>query len=182
MQRKPLFTIGHSNLTLGRFVERLQQVPASVLVDVRSRPYSRHNPQFNEPNLRQHLQQQGLQYQWAGHELGGLRQGSARTLHPALASESMQAYAEYMTSEAFQRAVGELINLAQGQVIAIMCAEREPLCCHRSLIADALILQGCEVRHIQGEGEPLPHHLRPEARVAGNRLFYDRHQNLVLDL
>lgn len=182
MNYPKIYTLGHSNHIAEHFIYILQGVPITSLVDVRSRPISRHNPQFDQINLRSLLQQHGISYHWLGRQLGGLRQYNNDSQHVALASNSMRAYANHMQGDEFNRALQQLINHARATTTVIMCAEREPMNCHRSLIADALSIQGCEVIHLLADGSQQGHQLRPELRRDSSSLIYDQNTNLKLDL
>lgn len=177
-----IYTLGHSNHTVDKFIQLLLGANIATLVDVRSRPVSRHNPQFKQDRLRQLLQQHGMVYHWAGRQLGGLRQQQADSQHIALVSDGLRAYADYMQGQEFWRAIGQLINLAVGTSTVIMCAEKDPMNCHRSLIADALSLRGCEVLHLLADGTQQRHHLRSELRRESASLIYDQNANLKLDI
>ncbi len=167
-------TVGHSNRTIEALLELLAAARVGVLVDVRARPRSRRNPQFNEPALRDALARASVGYRRAGGALGGMRPSRTDSPHAALAGSGLQSYADHMESEAFEDGAGKLERLAAAADVAIMCAEREPLDCHRSLIADWLVLRGARVVHLIDAGEQREHVLRAEARGEGDRLVYDR--------
>ena len=168
-----LFTIGHSNRTIDELLGLLCQHGIEVLVDVRSHPYSRHNTQFNQEELREELQQENLSYHWAGRYLGGLRSHADESVHVALA-EGQRAFADYMLTDAFVQGIAQLLDLAMRNTCIIMCAEKNPAQCHRGLIADYLSLKGVEVLHLIDQGNIKPHQLHPNARVESASLIYDR--------
>lgn len=178
---EPLYTIGHSNRSLEAFVGLLQTAGIRTLVDVRQQPQSSRHPQFGQDNLRTALAEKGIEYHWAGRQLGGHRTPRTDSVHTALADDSMRGYADYMESEAFKKGITQLINLAGRASTAIMCAERDPRHCHRSLIADYLTLQGVDVIHLL-DTEPQPHQLRAEVRRESQQLVYDRFATAELPL
>ena len=174
MSEHTLYTVGHSNRTLDELLGTLVAAGIEVLVDVRARPASRRNPQFNEPALREALARTGIGYRWAGRALGGMRAGRPESPHAALAGSGLQSYADHTASEAFEHAASELERRAATTAVTVMCAERDPLSCHRSLIADWLLLRGARVVHLLDAYERREHALRPEARRVGEQLVYDR--------
>lgn len=176
-----IYTIGHSNSSQAEFISALQSVGIKTLVDVRSHPQSTRYPHFSEEPLRRSLEDVGIHYHWAGRQLGGRRSVKPDTLHRAL-HEDMQGYADYMETDAFKCSAVQLINLATSDMTCVMCAEALPEQCHRSLIADYLILQGTQVFHLLPQSEMAEHHLRPEARRESTELIYDRNTNVMLDL
>ena len=151
----------------------LKQNNIATLVDVRALPQSKHNPQFNEDSLRMACETDGIIYHWAGRQLGGMREAQADSPNIALEG-SMRGYADYMQTAEFEQAVSQLLDLAGRGNMAIMCAERDPMQCHRSLISDYLLLQGAEVMHLINADTLQPHVLRPEARRESAALIYDR--------
>ena len=142
-----------------------------LVVDVRTVPKSRRNPQFNKDALPERLRQDGIDYR---HEprLGGLRKPSKESINSAWRNASFRGYADYMQTEAFAEAIADLIELAEKQTIAVMCAESVPWRCHRSLIADALTARGIEARHIMSAKRADPHRVTPFARVDGTTVTY----------
>lgn len=169
-----LYSIGHSNRSSDELVSLLQDAGVLILVDVRRQPQSARHPQFGQENLRMALDSVGIEYHWAGRQLGGHRPARAASPHIALPNEGLRGFADYMDEEAFKKGVVQLLSLTTRAATSILCAERDPLHCHRSLIADYLTLQGVEVMHLLGPGEQLPHPLRPEVRRESQRLVYDR--------
>ncbi|MDV3238238.1 MAG: DUF488 domain-containing protein [Gammaproteobacteria bacterium] len=177
-----LYTVGHSQRTLDDLMSLLHAAGIATLVDVRRRPQSARYPHFNEDSLRAAATAAGMQYHWAGRQLGGQRAPLAGSPHRALGDDGLRGYADYMDQDAFAKAAAQLIGLARRAPTAILCAERDPLHCHRSLIADYLTLQGIEVIHLLDAGVSRPHALRPEARRESARLVYDRHTSGELPL
>lgn len=177
-----LYTVGHSNRSMDDLLGVLRTAGIMTLVDVRQQPQSRHHPQFGQDNLRAGLTAAGIEYHWAGRQLGGHRQPHADSPHRALQEEGMRGYADYMGTDAFKRGVGQLRGLARRSPTVILCAERDPLHCHRSLIADYLTLQGVDVVHLLERGHNQDHQLRPEARRESQQLIYDRFATVELPL
>ena len=169
-----LYTIGHSNRSLEEFLDLLDETGVNSLVDVRTYPHSKRFPHFNEDSLRQAIEQAGKVYHWVGRQLGGNRQVTVGSPHVALKDEGLQAYADYMGTDNFQVAAMQLINMASHERVAVMCAERSPENCHRSLIADYLVLQGVRVMHLISEVEVKEHYLSGFARRESSELIYDR--------
>ncbi len=166
-----VLTIGHSTRTLETFVRLLQAHGATRLVDVRTIPRSRHNPQFNADTLPIALQSAGIGYDhMAG--LGGLRHTSPDSPNGAWRNSSFRGFADYMQTAEFSRNLDLLIDLAGRERVALMCAEAVPWRCHRSLIADALVAKGLEVQHIMTLTHCDKHVLRPWAVVKENRVIY----------
>ena len=174
-----LYTAGHSNRTAAAFLELLGSVGVETLVDVRRVPRSGRNPQFDEENLRPAVASAGMVYHWAGRQLGGFREAASDSPHVALEG-GFRGYADYMASEAFERAMAQLGRLCRRGVTAIMCAEKDPAHCHRSLIADYLVLHGARVLHLIEIGTVREHVLSPLLRRESGRLVYDRGINREL--
>ncbi|HWR54172.1 MAG TPA: DUF488 domain-containing protein [Bryobacteraceae bacterium] len=171
----PVLTIGHSTRTFDELARLLRHHGVARLVDVRTVPRSRRNPQFNLDALAEALSAQGMAYtHMAG--LGGLRKPRADSPNAAWRNESFRGYADYMQTSAFAEALAELIAVAGREQVAIMCAEAVPWRCHRSLIADALSARGVEVRHIMGNQAPQPHAVTRFARVEGQTVTYPPEQ------
>lgn len=176
-----VFTAGHSNGELHEFVQLLASSGIAELVDVRAYPGSRRNPQFNQDALSAALAGAEIRYRWAGKHLGGMRKASTSSPHTAL-PPAMQGYAEHMQGEDFAGAAQHLRRLAGRASVAIMCAERDPAHCHRSLIADYLLAGGDSVTHLLASGEHRVHRLNIAARHAAQGLIYDRLIQASLDL
>ncbi len=167
-----VYTIGHSNRDIDEFVELLGSVGVRTLVDVRAYPTSRRYPQFNSNSLRSALADADIIYHWAGRNLGGFRQNRPDSRHLSLAG-SLRAYADHMETPEFQRALDQLVRLANKACTTIMCAEKQPAHCHRSLIADYLSLRGTQIRHLVDGDEALDHRLSRLVRCEGEHLIYD---------
>jgi len=162
------------------FLALLAEHQIARLVDVRSVPRSRHNPQFNRDLLPQSLEQAGIAYTHFP-ALGGLRHARKDSPNTAWDNASFRGYADYMLTPEFDRALDDLIALAARERIAIMCAEAVPWRCHRSLIADALTARGIPVTHILGAGRTQPHAMTSFAHVERARVTYPGTQ-AILDL
>jgi len=175
MSRAPeIFTIGHSDRSLAELLALLKDAGITCVVDVRAQPASTRHPHFNMESLRAALTETGIVYHWAGRHLGGLRTGQADSPHTALPVGGLRAFADHMESEAFARAIAQLLGLARKAPTAILCAEHLPENCHRSLIADYLTLQGVSVMHLIDADEQREHQLDPRARRESASLVYDR--------
>jgi len=173
MQTLTLYTVGHSDRTLAELLQLLRDAAVTCVVDVRAQPASARHPQFNMESLRAALADNDMVYHWAGRQLGGHRPTRPDSPHKSL-PESLRGFADYMDTDVFARGMGQLLGIARKARTAMLCAERDPALCHRSLIADYLVLQGVEVRHLIRPGETHEHHLSPQARTESSRLVYDR--------
>jgi uncharacterized protein (DUF488 family) len=166
-----VLTVGHSTRTLEEFVELLRAHSAERVVDVRTVPRSRHNPQFNRETLPRALRRAGIGYiHLKG--LGGLRHARKDSVNVGWRNASFRGFADYMQTPEFDRAVARLLKIAREKHIAILCAEAVPWRCHRSLIADALMVRGTRVRHIMSGARADEHRLTPFARVRGTVITY----------
>lgn len=166
-----VYTIGHSTRPIATFVDLLRAHGVEWLVDVRTIAKSRHNPQFNEPALRRSLAAAGIGYERLT-GLGGLRRTTQASVNTAWRNASFRGYADYMQTPAFDEALRQLMARARERQAAIMCAEAVPWRCHRSLIADALMVRGVRCVDIVGEGRDRVHSLTPFAKVEGERVTY----------
>jgi uncharacterized protein (DUF488 family) len=161
-----IFTIGHSTRSVPEFVRLLRQVSVDMLVDVRSVPRSRANPQFNMDALPAPLAASGIGYRHLA-ELGGLRgrrKDAAPSPNTLWRNDAFRNYADYAATGAFKAGLDELKALARHHRCAIMCAEAVWWRCHRRIIADYLLTQGVPVTHIMGPGNITPATLTPGAR------------------
>lgn len=167
-----LYTIGHSTRGIDELIAALQAHSIKTLVDIRAFPMSRRLPHFNRENLEKSLAAADVQYVWM-EELGGMRKKSLDdSPNIALRNASFRNYADYMLSPEFERAMAELVALAEHSRTAYMCAERVYFKCHRMLVSDWLVANGHEVMHIDDEKPAKPHKLMPEARMEDGRLIY----------
>ena len=166
-----VFTIGHSTRTIGEFVELLHAQGVRQLVDIRTIPRSRHNPQFGQDQLPGSLAEASIRYSYLA-KLGGLRSSRQDSLNAGWRNASFRSYADYMQTDDFAAGVDELVALAEKAPTAIMCAEAVPWRCHRSLVGDALLVRGLEVLDIIGPGPPRLEHLTSFAVVSGLTITY----------
>jgi uncharacterized protein (DUF488 family) len=166
-----IYTVGHSTHLIDEFIRMLDAFEIKQVVDVRTIPRSRHNPQFNEEDLREELGKHAIGYiRLKG--LGGLRNTTKTSINTAWKNSSFRGFADYMQTPEFTRAVDELIDLAKEKRTVIMCAEAVPWRCHRSLISDALLIRKIKVEDIFNEKTSKPHQLTPWAKVDGNKIAY----------
>jgi uncharacterized protein (DUF488 family) len=166
-----VLTVGHSNRPIEEFLGMLQAHGVELLVDVRTVPRSRHNPQFNRETLPQSLAAAGIRYQHMP-GLGGLRHARKDSINAGWKNLSFRGYADYMQTAEFLESLQRLMELDASHRLAILCAESVPWRCHRSLIADALTIRGIAVSHIMSESKAAPHRLTAFARVEGDRITY----------
>lgn len=147
-----VMTVGHSNHSIDAFVDLLLRNGVTALADVRSAPYSRYQPQFNKETLARSLRERGIHYVFLGRELG------ARSDDPACYENGRVQYHRLAQTEAFQSGLGRVMQGMGEHRIALMCAEREPLECHRTLlVARELSERGVAIRHILPDGSTEDH-------------------------
>jgi uncharacterized protein (DUF488 family) len=166
-----VLTIGHSTRSFDALVAALKAHGVERLVDIRTIPRSRHNPQFNRESLAAALPAAGIAYEHCP-GLGGLRRPRPDSPNRGWRNEGFRGFADYMQTAAFAGELEALIKQAEAQPLAIMCAEAVPWRCHRSLVADALAVRGVPVEHIMDEAHREPHKLTAFARADGTRLTY----------
>ncbi len=153
------------------FIDLLRAQGVLLLVDIRTIPRSRHNPQFNRAPLARALRRVGIGYRHlAG--LGGLRHSKQDSVNTGWHNKSFRGYADYMQTREFRTALRTLIALAKGKCLALMCAEAVPWRCHRMLLSDALVVRGFRVEEIQSVRRTRPHTVTPWARAEGTRITY----------
>lgn len=169
--RVTVWTVGHSTRPIDDFIELLHGHSIEQLIDVRTVPRSLHNPQFNQDQLRQSLEHAVVHYLHMP-ALGGLRHAQRDSINTAWRNASFRGYADHMQTPEFDDAIKELIRLAQDRRTAIMCAEAVPWRCHRSLIADALLVRGLDAEEITSETRTRRHTLTPWSCVIGQRITY----------
>jgi uncharacterized protein (DUF488 family) len=174
-----IFTVGHSTLPLERFIGLLQTYGIERLADIRSIPRSRRNPQFNADTLPAALAEQGIEYQ-AMPALGGLRHARKDSPNAGWRNDSFRGYADYMQTPAFAEAVEALIRAGREKRTAIMCAEAVPWRCHRSLVADALLVREVPAVEILSDTDWRPHKLTGFAAVDGLSITYPAEQRSLL--
>jgi len=166
-----VLTIGHSTRTLEEFIGLLQKHAVSRVIDVRTVPRSRHNPQFNKASLPGSLKKAGLSYVHLP-GLGGLRHARRDSLNLGWHNASFRGYADYMQTPEFEKSLEELVQWAKQDRIVLMCAEAVPWRCHRSLIADALLVRGIRAEDIMSPSRRQVHTLTPFAKVRGTTITY----------
>jgi uncharacterized protein (DUF488 family) len=166
-----LFTIGHSTHSIEEFIALLKVHGVEEIVDVRSIPKSRHCPQFHVDVLGNSLRAAGIGYS-AIKALGGRRYSRKGSINTGWRNTSFRGYADYMMTAGFAEGMEELIAIARQQPTAIMCAEAVPWRCHRSMIADAMVLRGWDVREIIGQAPARAHKLTPFLKVADGVITY----------
>lgn len=166
-----IYAIGHSTRTIEDFIAILKAHGVATLVDIRTIPKSRHNPQFNEDMLRPSLEKAGITYLHCK-ELGGLRKPQKDSINTGWENASFRGFADYMQTRQFASAVRRLMQIARLGPVAIMCAEGNPFRCHRSLVADALTVRKVRVLHISSRTSAREHTLTKFAKVAGTKITY----------
>ena len=171
-----VLTVGHSTRSLGEFILLLVGHSVTQLIDVRTVPRSRHNPQFNPDTLRPALESAGIHYAHVA-GLGGFRRTHSGSLNLGWRNASFRGFADYMQTEEFADNLADLIERAKRDRIVLMCAEAVPWRCHRSLISDALVAHGiCAMEIIDGTRLQV-HHLTPFASVDGPLITYPRKES-----
>ena len=170
-KKRVVLTIGHSTRTWNDFRDLLRAHRVKRVIDVRSIPRSRHNPQFNRETLRTKLRSAGIGYVHLG-RLGGLRHARRDSPNMGWRNASFRGFADYMQTSEFEAGLERLMKLAGQKRSAIMCAEAVPWRCHRSLIADALTVRGIRVDDVMSMKRSQVHSLTPFARVRGHRITY----------
>lgn len=166
-----VMTVGHSTRPIKEFMRLLKAHQVKRLVDVRTVPRSRHNPQFNRSELSPALHSARLHYTYMP-GLGGFRRARPDSPNTGWRNASFRGFADYMQTPEFGENLDRLIDLAKSERIAIMCAEAVPWRCHRSLIADALLARGIEVLEITSAVHARPHTLTPWGKVTGTQVTY----------
>ena len=166
-----VLTVGHSTRSIEEFIELLQGHSVQRVVDVRTVPRSRRNPQFGQDVLPRSLANAGIGYTHLK-ALGGLRRARPDSPNAGWRNASFRGYADHMQTPEFASALEELLALARKELVAVMCAEAVPWRCHRSLIADALLVRGVAAEDIATPTRRTPHKLTPFARVRGTEITY----------
>jgi uncharacterized protein (DUF488 family) len=166
-----MLTIGHSNRSIDDFIAMLRAHAVDLLIDVRTVPKSRYNPQFSIENLPQSLAEAGIEYRHMP-ELGGLRHPRRDSINTGWRNDSFRGYADYMQTPEFAAGIDNLLAVSTGRPATVMCAEAVPWRCHRSMIADALTARGEKVEHIMSETKRSPHAMTKFAHVEGTRVTY----------
>lgn len=166
-----VLTVGHSTRPLEEFIALLKAYSVTSLIDVRTVPRSRHNPQFNRDSLQIALEAAGIGYAHVA-GLGGFRHTHPGSVNMGWRNVSFRGFADYMQTAEFAENLAELIERAMQERIALMCAEAVPWRCHRSLIADALVVHGIRVEEIINGARCQVHALTPFAKVDGTAITY----------
>ena len=169
--RCKVLTVGHSTRPIEVFIELLAGHGVTQLIDVRTVPRSRHNPQFNEGALPNSLAAVNIGYAHAS-GLGGFRRTTADSPNVGWRNLSFRGYADYMLTTDFAANLAAVIELARTDRVALMCAEAVPWRCHRSLIADALLVHGVTACEIVSPKRLQARKLTPFARVRGEEITY----------
>ncbi|MGE0670378.1 MAG: DUF488 family protein [Parachlamydiales bacterium] len=171
IREKTIYTIGHSNRPIEDFMKLLKAHQIETVIDIRSIPRSRHNPQFNQDKLKRSLKKEKIHYIHL-EKLGGLRHPKKNSLNTGWENASFRGFADYMQTADFREGIKELIENAKVSRCALMCAEAVPWRCHRSLVADALTVKKWKVRHIQSRVTAKQHELTAFLKIKGRRLIY----------
>ena len=166
-----VLTIGHSTRTLEEFTELLQIYGVTLVVDVRTIPRSRHNPQFNKEALPEHLKHYSIKHIHLP-DIGGLRRPKPNSINTALKNASFRGYADYMQTKEFSEALLKVMVWARENHLTLMCAEALPWKCHRVLISDALVARQVRVLHIISKTDTITHQLNELAQVDGGKVTY----------
>ncbi len=168
-----IFTVGHSTRKAAELAALLKSNEIEAVADVRTIPKSRRLPHFNAVEMTRWLPENGIAY-LPFRELGGLRKARKDSINLAWKNESFRGYADYMLTPDFAAGLERLMDKAHQRRVAIMCAEAVPWRCHRSLIADALVVRDWQVWDILAEKSLKEHKFTPFAQVKGLRITYPR--------
>lgn len=174
-----VFTVGHSTVALDLFIAVLKAYGIETLVDIRTIPRSRRNPQYSQETLPKSLAAAHITYIHMP-ALGGLRHPRKDSPNKGWRNENFRGYADYMQTDAFRDAIAKLIELSARYRLALMCAEAVPWRCHRSLVADALCVRNVPVIDILNEAKFSAHKLTPFAHVVGTDITYPPDQASLL--
>lgn len=166
-----IYTIGHSTRPIEEFIAILQAFKIETIIDVRTIAASRHNPQYNEEELRRSVNENGIEYSRLK-GLGGLRHSAKDSINTAWQNASFRGFADYMQTPQFAESLEQLIKIAEKKQTAIMCAEALPWRCHRSLIGDALLVRNITVIDILSERSFRPHFMTSFAKIDGLKVTY----------
>ncbi|BBJ24081.1 DUF488 domain-containing protein [Candidatus Nitrotoga sp. AM1P] len=170
-----VLTVGHSTRPVEEFIDLLKAHSVTSLIDVRSVPRSRHNPQFNGDTLPIALELTGIRYAHAT-GLGGFRRASPESPNMGWRNASFRGYADYMQTAEFAENLAGLMKLATHERVVLMCAEAVPWRCHRSLIADALLVHGTQVEEIISRTRLQSHALTSFAKVDDMTITYPSYE------
>jgi uncharacterized protein (DUF488 family) len=174
-----VFTVGHSNRAIEAFLDLLRTYDIQCVADIRTVPRSRHNPQFNADALAASLAANDIDYDPL-RALGGLRHARKDSPNAGWRNESFRGYADYMQTPSFAEGLERLIEISRARRTAIMCAESVPWRCHRSLVADALVVREIPVIEILSQTSWQPHTLTSFAHAEGTNITYPPTQQTLL--
>lgn len=170
--KKEIYTIGHSNRSIADFLKMLTAFRIEKIIDVRTIPRSRHNPQYNQKELRRVLAKAKIKYEQIK-ELGGLRRAKRNSINLGWRNVAFRGFADYMETLSFWQGIEKLEKIVRKYRAAIMCAEALPWRCHRSLIADALVKKkGFKVFHIQSAKTARSHRPTPFLKLKKGLIVY----------
>jgi uncharacterized protein (DUF488 family) len=172
MKQKIIYTIGHSTRPIEDFIDLLRTYKIEMLIDVRTIPKSRFNPQYNEEALNSVLKDSNIHYLHLA-KLGGLRHATKDSVNIGWRNLSFRGFADYMQTSLFSEGLEELETLGKEYKSAIMCAEAVPWRCHRSLIADALTVHKWKVLDIMSKKSAKLHELTSFLHVKKDHLLYE---------
>ena len=170
-KKQTIFTIGHSTRPLSELVQLLRAHGVHRVIDIRTIPRSRHNPQYNRETLGPALRSNGIGYLHLK-ALGGLRRTKSDSKNVGWHNASFRGFADYMQTAEFEAALARAIKLSKVKPSVLMCAEAVPWRCHRSLVADALAARKFSVEHIMSVTRANQHKLTSFARVRGKKVTY----------
>ncbi len=166
-----IFTIGHSTRTLHEFLEILKKYKINQLIDIRTMPRSRHNPQFNMNTFAKFLRNRKINYRHMK-GLTGFRHAKKDSINSVFYNKSFRGFADYMQTYKFKKNLKKLISYAKKKRIVLMCAEILPFRCHRSLIGDALVAKHIVVKDIYNLNSVKNHEIRDFAKIRKDRSVY----------
>lgn len=175
MNKRTIYTIGHSTHSVDDFTDMLRSFHIRVLADIRRFPGSRKYPGFNKEPLAAQLQRSGIKYIHL-ENLGGRRKARQHSKNSRWRNESFRGYADYMETQDFEEAIAELEAIAREQPTVYMCAEAVWWRCHRAMVSDYLKAKGWTVLHIMAAGKTEEHPYTSPARVRNGRVFYSDEQ------
>jgi uncharacterized protein (DUF488 family) len=178
----PIHTVGHGTLAEAAFGALLHDADLEQVVDIRSFPGSRHNPQFAREAMERWLPDADLGYEWI-RELGGRRRPQPESRHVALRNAAFRAYADHMETDDFRHGLEQLLEDGELDRTVVMCSESVGWRCHRRLLADHLVLvRGIDVVHLMHDGRRTPHVPTEGSRREDDQVVYDVGATPALDL
>lgn len=177
---KEIYTIGHSTRSIEEMISLLQAHKIQTVIDIRTIPKSRHNPQFNREVFKKSLQKNRIGYRHLK-ELGGLRHPLKDSINTGWINASFRGFADYMQTDSFQKGLGNLEKISLTKRCVLLCSEALPWRCHRSLVADALTVRKWKVFHIQSKRRAKRHQRTQFLKIKKGMLFYPR-ENFIVNL